>query len=321
VLTGGEENDNGEVAEAGDFNLYYHGDGATRFIGGLHFADNFLLGFLGTYGAWHASAGARTAQVSPGGRYLAFMSEAPLTGYDNRSRGNYKLCPLGTSCQEVFQYDAVTGELACPSCNPSGVRPLGRSNLSLISNRPSFAPLPQPNNLVPDRQGTIFFESQDVLSPRDSNGRIEDVYEWEPDGVGGCNRPDGCTYLVSSGHSANDSMFMNATPSGSDVFFITREQLLPQDKDERLDLYDARVGGGIPTVGTAPCGPEACKGPLAVPPVAPSAGSAEFRGPGNPRPACKKGFVKKKGKCVKRKQRKHKKQKKADAKRDHGGAE
>jgi hypothetical protein len=78
-------------------------------------------------------------------------------------------------------------------------------------------------------------------------------------------------------------MFVDATPSGNDAFFITRQQLLPQDKDEQLDLYDARAGGGFSGGGeTTPCGGEACKGSLAAPPVQPSIGSSVFNGgPGN----------------------------------------
>ena len=33
--------------------------------------------------------------------------------------------------------------------------------------------------------GRLFFDSPDALVPRDTNG-LEDVYEYEPEGVGGC---------------------------------------------------------------------------------------------------------------------------------------
>jgi hypothetical protein len=309
ALTGGEENDNGEEAEEGELNLYAFDEGELTFVGMLLSGDNEF----GTreYGAWAASSSARTAQVSPDGAHLAFMSLASLTGYDNTRRGGGN-CGGSSSptCREVFVYSADTGTLSCASCNPTGQQPLGDSNLTLI--RPD-APFRQPQNLSPDGSGRLFFESLDALSPRDANGTIQDVYEWEPNGVGSCNRAGGCVYLISSGQSPNDSMFMDSSDSGDDAFFITRERLLPlRDKNQQLDLYDARVGGGFEESAPGPCNPETCAGPLGSVPVQPSAGSGSFSGPGNPKPKhCKPGFVKKNGKCVK----KHKKKKQGGKKR------
>ena len=56
--------------------------------------------------------GGMTSRVSPNGRYLAFMSQRPLTGYDNRDAAT------GQPDQEVFLYDAAAnggaGELVAP---------------------------------------------------------------------------------------------------------------------------------------------------------------------------------------------------------------
>ena len=209
------------------------------------------------------------------------MSQARLTGFDNLPAVGGK-CSEG-ACFEVFEYDLNTKSLTCPSCNPTGEQPLGHSNLSLVrpaieSTVPSF---PQPENLPADGGGRLFFESQDTLSPRDENGPIQDVYEWTPNGIGGCERSEGCVALISSGHSPGDSMFLNATPDASDVFFVTREQLLAEDKDELLDVYDARVGGGINTDEIAPCSGETCKGPLSGFTASQAPGSSGFSGPGN----------------------------------------
>jgi hypothetical protein len=204
----------------------------------------------------------------------------------------------------VFIYAAEAGTLSCASCNPSGEQPLGSSNLSLL--RPQ-GPFRQPGNLSREGSGRLFFESQDALTARDVNGGTQDVYEWEPNGVGSCKRAQGCISLISSGQSPNDSMFMDSSESGDDAFFITREKLLLRDKNEQLDLYDARIGGGFEEVAPAPCSPEACAGPIASPPAQPSAASKELSGPGNPKPKrCKPGFVKKQGKCVKKKPKKKK---------------
>jgi sugar lactone lactonase YvrE len=307
ALSGPEENENGEAAQAGKFNLYLWEEGSTRFIGRLLAGDNNIGGLA--YGAWKASPSNRTAQVSPDGSYLALMSRAQLTGYDNA--GGPGSCGGVERCSEVFEYEAGSGKLLCASCNLSGQRPLGPANLSLNRPIPAFSSLPQPSNLATEgHPGRLFFESQDTLSPHDSNGTIQDVYQYEPEEVGSCEKAGGCISLISSGHSANDSMFMDASPSGEDAFFITREQLRLADKDQRLDLYDARaphvpgeevgIGEGTPI---APCAGEACKGPLSPPPLLPGPGSGSFEGPGNP-PApkgCKKGFVKRGGKCVRKK--------------------
>ncbi len=284
VLTGTEANANGEVSETGKDNLYVWAEGATKFIGRLLASDNENSGINGTMGDWRAAPGIRTARATADGRFLAFQSRARLTGYDNNVTGGGKECGKGRpqACLEVFEYDAVSEELVCASCSPTGLAPLGFSNLNLIRPTPS-APFPQPQNL--GARGRLFFESQDVLSPKDTNGHIQDVYEWEPEGVGSCERADGCLFLISSGHSANDSMFMSATPSGDDVFFVTRERLVLQDKDEMLDLYDARVGGGIEAPETAPCEGEGCRGPVSELPQQPSPGSQSFSGPGNEKQA------------------------------------
>jgi DNA-binding beta-propeller fold protein YncE len=307
-----EANENEEHAEEGKLNLYGWEEGALTFIGMLVSDDN---GFAvsARFGAWMPSPSHRTAQVASDGGWLAFMSLAPLTGYDNDLRGGGNCRnSQASACREVFVYSADAGSLSCASCNPTGLRPLGYSNLSLIvPNRTEDSPpFPQPDNLSRDGSGRLFFESQDTLSPRDTNGHIQDVYEWEPQGVGSCKRADGCVNLISSGHSVVDSVFLDSSDDGEDAFFITREQLALADHDELLDLYDARVGGGIPAETESPveCQGEACQ-PAAVAPSDPTPASSAFAGSGNVEQApsrrrCAKGRrqVRRKGKlrCVSR---------------------
>ena len=70
--------------------------------------------------AARATSGASPAAVSPNGRYLAFMSDQPLTGYDNVDADPEA---GGARDEEVFLYDARSGRLVCASCNPSGEPP------------------------------------------------------------------------------------------------------------------------------------------------------------------------------------------------------
>ena len=284
-----EQNANGEHAEEGKLNLYAW-DGGLTFIGKLNKLDNDL-GINGVYGTWKASPSARTAQVSPDGRYLAFMSKVPLTGYDNRLSGGGRCLNSGGDaaealpCREVFEYDATTENLLCVSCNPTGQRPLGPSSLSLTRLPNNYFPFRQPVNLPPDGQGRLFFDSQDTLSPGDENGSIQNTYEWEPNGVGSCKRAFGCVFLISSGRATEDSLFLDASANGDDAFFITRQQLALRDRDEFLDVYDARVNGGFSETETPNCaGEEACRGGLTSAPEPQSPGSASFAGPGNEKP-------------------------------------
>ena len=314
ALTGGEENGNGEAAQEGADNLYLAEGGGTVFVGRLLSNDNSIaLG--GRFGAWKASAANRTAQVTPDGGQLAFMSKAPLTGYDNAAAGGGECAPsvaAGKACFEVFVYAAATHSLACASCRPSGQRPLGPSNLSLlkaVAGAPAFA---QPANLSPEGSGRVFFESQDVLTAQDTNGSVVDVYEWEPAGVGGCTRAGGCVGLISGGDGTDDSLFLDASASGDDAFFITRSRLLPRDRNSQLDLYDARVGGGFPEEAAQSCSGEGCKGPLPQAPAQAAAASSGYVGPGNP-----KTNTNKKAKKQKKHHKKHRRHGKANK---HGKA-
>jgi len=70
---------------------------------------------------------------------------------------------------------------------------------------------------------------------------------------------------------------------GSNVFFTSRNRLVPKDIDEAIDLYDAREGGGFAseTETTRPeCQGEACQ-PSPAPPAEVTPASAAFHGAGN----------------------------------------
>lgn len=70
----------------------------------------------------------KPVRVSPNGRYVAFMSNRSLTGYDNTDVNEIEGEPgEGTrhADEEVFLYDAERSALRCVSCDPSGARPRG----------------------------------------------------------------------------------------------------------------------------------------------------------------------------------------------------
>jgi hypothetical protein len=269
ILTS-EENNEHATAQKGQDNIYYWHDGTVAFVGTLNPKDNFdgaAFGLVyGETGDWMASPSDRGAQVSANGRYVAFISLNKLTKYENSVASGECVKGVGAACYEVFEYDGQTKRLVCVSCNPTGERPLGSSTLSLTQPGSGF--LPQPSNL--SENGRVFFNSADALSPQVQNPGVENVYEYEPSGIGTCGRENGCIYLISSGTGSSNSDFVNATPSGSDVFFTTRSQLVPEDQDDLIDLYDARENGGIRPEGKpAECASSAtCQGPSSAPPPA-----------------------------------------------------
>lgn len=276
-------NGRGEVAQSAHDNLYLFRSGTVSFIATLESNDNKISGGLGTVGDWRTVASYRSAEASPDGRYLAFMSRAPLTGVDSTGP-----CSFGNNhpepCEEAFLYDSATGALSCPSCNPNGSSPLGNSALPLNDPDASAAvPFFRHQTRYLIDSGRLYFDSVDSLSPLDTNKGVEDTYEYEPQGVGNCVRSVGCVDLISSGRDAFDSNFVGIDESGRNVFFTTRDQLVPKDKDGLIDLYDAREGGGFPSemeAGHAECSGESCQ-PFPNQPNGAAPASLSFEGPGD----------------------------------------
>jgi hypothetical protein len=306
ALTSEEENGQGAKATAGKDNLYAWEEGTTTFIATLLPADNTESG------TWATFIGNRSAEASPAGRWLAFISKAPLSGYDNT--GLCRVIDSGTGelgsgpCPEVFLYDSQSAELLCASCSPSGAPPLGPSVLRRM-------PRAQPRYLLDS--GRLYFDSQNALSQFDTNGRIEDVYQYEPNEVGSCERAAGCVSLISAGRGGADSNFLATDPSGKNVFFTSRDHLNKPDQDEAIDLYDAREGG-TPTVEpeVLECQGESCQPPIS-PPNDPTPGSSSFDGSGN---VVETKAPKKHKKKHTKKQQKKKKSHKRAARHKRGGA-
>jgi DNA-binding beta-propeller fold protein YncE len=273
------KNGDGERAAAGMNNLYeIHQEGAswaTTFIAMLSNIDspdwdqgeNVLLG----------DSAFLAARVSPNGRYLAFMSQMSLTGYDNEDVSSEK---LGERLdEEVYLYDSQAAKLTCVSCDPTGARPTGvldeqnsGEGLGLLVDRreiwkgrwlagdiPGWTAQSLESALFQSRylsnEGRLFFNSADTLVPQvtvparqeEVAGKlqsvgVENVYEYEPAGVGTCTSASGgCDSLLSSGTSGLESAFLETTPNGDDAFFLTAARLLAQDTDTAFDIYDARV--------------------------------------------------------------------------------
>ncbi len=250
-------------------------------------------------------------ELSPNGQYVAFMSAASLTGYDNHDAVS------GEPDEEVYLYDAAANHLVCASCNPTGARPLGQLDtssgdtldgtgeevlvdpLTWLAGHWLAGVLPRRWNigqgLGSPRQpryltdsGAVFFDSPDPLVAQAVNGE-ENVYEYEPEGLGSCHGTKGCVSLISSGTSSKESALVEVTPSGDDVFFITSGRLVSQDEDDSFNMYDAHVcSASAPCPALAPVSPppcetsDSCKAPPTPQPGTFGAPpSATFEGAGN----------------------------------------
>jgi hypothetical protein len=316
-------------ATSGEPNLYLWQEGEdVRFIATLAADDQPNWGITPSA---VGNASALSAAASPTGRYFAFMSKQRLTGADNFDAAT------GEQVERVFLYDAETEALECISCNPTGAAPEGRTiGESLIDPRSLWqgerveAVLPEPTLLANQGlsiyrpravldNGRVFFNASDSLVPGDSNAQW-DVYQYENTGVGDCDASsgnaavsrsgEGCVSLLSSGTAKREAVFLDASISGDDVFFLTTARLSVHDKDDERDVYDARVGGKLAVLEPSPeCLGSTCR-PLVPQGVDPAPSSATFNGAGNVRNVkkCPKGKrkVKRGGKirCISRGKRK-----------------
>jgi hypothetical protein len=193
-------------------------------------------------------------RVSRNGAFFAFESISKLTPYDNVNPST------GMAAAELYLYDSANNSLACASCNPSGEPPTaggpgsgGKGEEGLVLEEGGGR---APRQL--SENGQVFFDSSEGLLPADTNGKdgcshasgvpaCDDVYEFEPAGVGSCAEPAGCLYLVSTGTGTSETFFIDASPSGNDVFIREFQKLLPRDaQDGAPSLYDVRVDGGLP---------------------------------------------------------------------------
>jgi hypothetical protein len=243
-------------------------------------------GGLESFSVWHrgtvhavfpGALGSEGAFPSPSGRYLA--ASQTVDGVPG-----------------VIQlYDAETEEVSCVSCLSDGTPvpaslPNGGNEL-YASNR-------YPQGVTDD--GTVYFDTDARLVAADVNGTL-DVYAYR----------DGIVRLISPGNRPFDAIIGDISADGSDVYFTTQQKLVGRDNDESIDVYDARVNGGLPAQSPPPpqeCLRDDCKATPNAGPELPFGGSEALSGPENVKPRaqkkCGKGKrkvkVKGKVKCVKK---------------------
>jgi hypothetical protein len=299
VLTAGV-NREGREPVAGLDNLYVSrlsaaGTDETRFIGTLASSDENL---------WVLHGGISLANVTPDGNVLLFTSHRALTGDVSRREGP----------AQVYRYELETGELARVSIGQAGFSDNGNASVTdarIVNGAQGFVSGDGPGSANPsmsDDGRLVFFESSAGLVPGalndvgvtgDPSVLAENVYEWEADGAKpavdapACGVVVGCVSLISDGKDRTEGTdahenlsaveLLGTDAAGENVFFWTADPILGVDKDSGIDLYDARIEGGVaePVVAPVCGGLSECHGPSEAEPVLSPKNGGVFSGLGN----------------------------------------
>jgi hypothetical protein len=319
----GEPVPTGAVAQLGADNLYVYDSetGTTGFIAELCAGP----GTSGSATAAHCPASLnaerndqvlwshgreggdeRPVQATPDGHSLVFTSYGELTADDT------------STARQVFQYDAQTGVLARVSIGQSDFNNDGNTGVGNASSHTSDtanASIVTPSynqsesgwtrggaiaRTMSDDGSYVFFQSPVGLTPQalddvaiDGEGDLaQNVYEYHDGTVSliSDGKDTSAIYRVSGNRQVSSVVLAGTDASGADVFFTTADPLVPQDTDTELDIYDARVDGGLPAPAATPeCQGDICQGVQGAPPLFGAPSSATFAGPGNavPPPASK----------------------------------
>ena len=303
-----------QVAEAGADNLYVvdTATGHTSFIADLCSNASFS-GAAGDSqcpatlndktsgandGALWGPDGGRQAQTTPDGRYLVFTTYARLITAGGEADTD--------EAQDVYRYDFQTGRLIRVSIGEPSFP--ASHNANTPSMNATVAPLPRDgalasindfNRALSDEGSTIVFATPEALqaddidmgsNPSCSKGTGStgcDVYVWHECASGTCEDDmAGEVHMISPGDDTTDEEtkagLAAMSESGSDIFFFTQKELVGQDVDQLVDVYDARIGGGFPVpVPKTSCSGEACQGTPSRLPTFSSPGSSSFTDGGN----------------------------------------
>jgi hypothetical protein len=234
-------------------------DGSTAYFRGANGLEQWKRGGEVTL----IAPGAPQTYTSPDGRYLAYFTAVS-----------------GKKVGDIHLYDSISGDDVCVSCLNGEV-----TGSAFLPEDEIWINEPRPTPVTND--GRLFFTTSAALVGEDSNG-AQDVYEYTAGGG---------LALVSPGAAPFNAVLAAVSDDGSNVYFTTGEPLVTQDTNRALDIYDARVGGGIAAQSPTPtrsCAGENCQNGSEAQPAEATLGS-EATG-GSPAKASKKGN---KGRCAK----------------------
>lgn len=238
--------------------------GSTRLITGQALVSKDYQSYR--FGVFGYAPG--SGRVTPDGGYVAFATSG---GSNQDMLGNTTNKHI-----EFYLYSLADDTLVCVSCPAGGATSDATVQPEVTSGSPGLKNHGFRPRFLGDR-GQVFFSTADPLVPEDVNG-VLDAYEFDP--------ATGRASLLSSGTGSAPATFADAGADGGDVFLVTRDQLVPSDSDELVDVYDVRAGGGYReavSVEPAPCQAESCQGAPGAPP-APSLATSRAAGKGNVAP-------------------------------------
>jgi hypothetical protein len=336
-----------EEGVAGEENLYVWNRGKIEFVAVVtpedvagHDNSKGAGGKVGGLGLWVSYAvqsafdpttlspdrvlgpAADPSRTTKDGSVLVFESHRRLTSYDNEGK------------VEIYRFEAeaeAAGRIACISCSPILAAPRADAQLQSDTEPEFYAGSPVNaltliSNLTADGS-SVFFESADQLSVRDTDGKV-DVYKWSASTTPGCAGPSPCLRLISGGRSEGDDYLYAVSLDGKDAFFESGDRLVAEDGEATPSIYDARAphlpGEAVGTPFPAPlpggCSGEACQR-LTPPPDEPPSSAV---GGAPPRPStrpCPRGRrsvrVHGQRRCVKRHKKAGGHPRRRDADRKH----
>jgi hypothetical protein len=269
-----------ESLASSTYNVYLAHAGSTTFVGTLGEAE------AGTQGqALVANMGAFpwTSQASSDGRFLVLESSLGVAG----------------GSRMAYLFSAQEDATVCVSCRHDGKGPFptagSRFQLLVSPVLGGINRVSRPTALTDG--GRLYFYSADPLASNSVEGR-RNLYQWEHGQVSLiATEPEGVAKFPLE-MLPNANFFGGASADGGDVYFTSPSALTGSDKDERWDIYDARVGGGFPEpLAPSPCDAGAegsCNGAPVGTPTQVTPSTPGFVGPGNPKAEAKPKHHKKK---------------------------
>ncbi|HEX2070389.1 MAG TPA: hypothetical protein VHF90_01925 [Thermoleophilaceae bacterium] len=182
-------------------------------------------------GKFDANVGLSCVRGTPDGEFITFFTPSRLTADDPDANSG-----------DLYAYDAVSGELSRVSapqggaggayeCAADAVAPCyATPHITNAARTPTLGMVTEP---AVEGDRVVFFMSASRLVADDVDD-VFDVYQWR----------NGDLSLLSVG-TVEDTSYLGNDRDGRNVYMGTRDRLTWQDFDRALDIYTARVGGGI----------------------------------------------------------------------------
>jgi hypothetical protein len=213
------------------------------------------------------------SRVTADGRHLIFVSQGTegLPGNDESTA-----CPEQGSpqCQKVYAFAADPsggpGSLQCVSCDPTGIAASADADFNLIA--PNLAALGSHLSHALSSDGRlVFFTTAQKLVAEDAN-HGPDAYAYDT--------ATATVHLLSGGRLGTGSHFLDASGDGSSAFFATEDKLLAGDGNDNIDVYVARVDGGVSEAPAPPpcASQDACRPATSTAPEPLVPESSKFQG-------------------------------------------